>query len=104
MDFTAAIDAVFDSDLAVDAAYTPASTGVTQTIRALVKQADREVSWQSARLMAPNALTLEIKVGDVADPVEGDLIEIGAERRLVQGEPMKDSTRLVWTLNTRPDL
>ena len=45
---------------------------------------------------------LDARVADMPTPAPGDLIRIGAEDFLVQGEPKADRERLIWTLNTRP--
>ena len=40
-------------------------------------------------------------VADMPNPASGDLIRIGAEDFIVQGEPKADRERLIWTLNMR---
>ena len=36
------------------------------------------------------------------DPQPGDLIVIGADSFAIQGEPIRDRERLIWTLDLRP--
>jgi hypothetical protein len=40
-------------------------------------------------------------VFDVSSPRPGDHIAIDGERYLVQGEPVRDRERLVWTVDLR---
>ncbi|MDZ7909007.1 MAG: hypothetical protein U5N10_12815 [Gemmobacter sp.] len=39
---------------------------------------------------------------DLPDPRPGDLIVIGADSFTVQGEPVRDRERLIWSLDLRP--
>ena len=45
---------------------------------------------------------LDARVADMPTPAPGDLIKIGLEDFILQGEPKLDRERLIWTLNTRP--
>ena len=38
----------------------------------------------------------------MANPRPGDPIEIDVDASLIQGEPVRDRERLVWTLDLRP--
>ena len=42
------------------------------------------------------------RVSDLPDPRTGDLIVIGADSFTIQGEPVRDRERLIWSLDLRP--
>jgi hypothetical protein len=42
-------------------------------------------------------------VSEVATPRPDDRLVIDGEAFVVQGEPLRDRERLVWTLDTRPE-
>ena len=44
----------------------------------------------------------DLRVAEVANPRPGDRIVIDGEAFVVQGEPVRDRERLVWTLDVRP--
>ena len=45
---------------------------------------------------------LEVRRSEVPSPAEGDSFEVDGERLLVQGEPLADAERLLWTIELRP--
>ena len=45
---------------------------------------------------------LDLRLAEVANPRPGDRIEIDGEAFLIQGEPVRDRERLVWTVDLRP--
>ena len=44
----------------------------------------------------------DLRVAEVANPRPGDRIVVDGEAFVVQGEPVRDRERLVWTLEVRP--
>ena len=48
------------------------------------------------------ATRIDLRVAEVAQPRPGERIEIDGEAFLIQGEPVRDRERLVWTINLRP--
>ena len=44
----------------------------------------------------------DLRVAVVANPRPGDRIEIDGDAFLIQGEPVRDRERLVWTVDLRP--
>ena len=46
--------------------------------------------------------TVDVRVGELPAPRPGDLIILGADSFVVQGEPVRDRERLIWTLDLRP--
>nr|WP_322890706.1 MULTISPECIES: hypothetical protein [unclassified Yoonia] len=41
-------------------------------------------------------------MSDLPDPRLGDLIVIGVDSFTIQGEPVRDRERLIWSLDLRP--
>ena len=96
-----AIDALFtDPNIARDANYTPAS-GVPFPVRVIARRGDL-VSEFAERRVAAATVVLDLRASEVADPKAGDRIELAGEVLTVQGKPLRDAERLVWTLDTRP--
>lgn len=99
--FAAAIDSLFaDPNIAQDAVYTPAD-GAPVPVRVIVRRPDVVSEFAVGRIAAAAAL-FDLRVGEVASPRPGDRIELDGDAFLVQGEPRRDTARLVWTLDTRP--
>ncbi len=96
-----ALDALFaDGNIARDAVYI-AEGGAPQLIRVVTRRADEVTSFGEARLWSETT-RVDLRVGEVPAPRPGDRIEIEGEGFLIQGEPVRDRERLVWTVNLRP--
>jgi hypothetical protein len=96
--FQEMIDALFsNSSLAQDIVYTPVS-GTPKTIRAVIKSPDRIVDVREMAIHTPT-LVVDVRALDVPDPGEGDTLTIGMLIYAVQGEPLRDTENLVWTLD-----
>ena len=96
--FQEMIDALFsNSSLARDIVYTPVS-GTARTIRAVIKSPDRIVDVREMAIHTPT-LVVDVRVSDVPDPAEGDTLTIGMLIYAVQGEPLRDTENLIWTLD-----
>ena len=99
--FAAALDALFaDGNIARDAVYT-ADAGTPLLVRVVSRRADEITGFGDARLWTETT-RIDLRVADVPTPQPGDRVEIDGEAFLVQGEPVRDSERLVWTLDLRP--
>jgi hypothetical protein len=99
--FAAAIDTLFaDPNIAREATYI-ASGGAPQLIRVVTRRADEVTSFGDARLWSETT-RIDLRVGEVTNPRPGDRVEIEGEAFLIQGEPVRDRERLVWTVNLRP--
>ena len=99
--FALVIETLFgDPNMAQDAIYTP--TGGTPTlIRVVSRRADEITGFGDARLWSETT-RIDLRVGEVPAPRPGDRIEIDGDAFLIQGEPVRDCERLVWTVNLRP--
>ncbi len=99
--FAAALDALFaDGNIARDAVYT-AEGGVPVLVRVVTRRADEVTGFGEARIWSETT-RLDLRVVEVPNPRPGDRIEIDGEAFLIQGEPVRDRERLVWTLDLRP--
>jgi hypothetical protein len=99
--FAAALDALFaDAHLARDAVYT-AEGGAPVLVRAVTRRADEITGFGEARIWSETT-RLDLRVAEVPAPRPGDRIEIDGAAFLIQGEPVRDRERLVWTLDLSP--
>ena len=99
--FATAIDRIFaDPNMAVAALWFAGGTGPGVTVRVIRKSPDEITPFGAARILSDTTV-LEARVVDMPTPAPGDLIRIGLEDFLIQGEPKLDRERLIWTLNTR---
>jgi len=78
-----------------------ASSGTAQLIRVVMRRADDVTSFGDARLWSETT-RVDLRVAEVPNPRPGDRIEIDGEGFNIQGEPVRDRERLVWTVDLRP--
>jgi hypothetical protein len=98
----AAIDALFaDHNLAHDALYTAAG-GEPVLVRVMTRRADALTEFGDARLWS-ETLRFDLRVSEVERPRPDDRIEIDGTPYRIQGEPVRDRDRLIWTVMTRPE-
>ena len=99
--FSAVVDALFnDPNIGRDAIYTSAG-GNPALVRVVSRQADAITDFGDARLWSETT-RVDLRVAEVSTPRPGDRIEIDGEAFLIQGEPVRDRERLVWTVDLRP--
>ncbi len=99
--FAAAIDNLFaDPNIARDATYV-ADGGAPKLVRVVTRRADDITSFGDARLRSETT-RIDLRVAEVPAPRPGDRIEIEGEAFLIQGEPVRDRERLIWTVDLRP--
>ena len=99
--FATAMNMIFtDPNMAVDAIWFTGGTGPGVPVRVIRKSPDEITPFGAGRILSETTL-LDARIADMPTPAPGDLIRIGAEDFLVQGEPKADRERLIWTLNTR---
>lgn len=99
--FAAAVGALFaDPNMGRDAIYF-ADGGAPQMVRVVARRADAVTDFGDARLWSETT-RVDLRVAEVANPRPGDRIEIDTEAFLIQGEPVRDRERLVWTVDLRP--
>ena len=97
----AAVGALFaDPNIGRDAVYI-ADGGAPVLVRVVARRADVVSDFGDARLWSETT-RIDLRVAEVANPRPGDRIEIEGEPFLIQGEPIRDRERLVWTVDLRP--
>ena len=100
--FAGLVDRLFgDPNLGRDATWEPAE-GEPVFVRVVAQRADAVTEFGGARLWSETT-RLDLRVAEVANPQPGDRIVIAGEAFVVQGEPVQDRERLVWTLEARPE-
>jgi hypothetical protein len=100
--FAGLVDRLFaDPNLGRDATWEPAE-GEPVSVRVVARRADAITEFGGARLWS-DTTRLDIRVAEVADPRPGDRIVVDGEAFVVQGEPLRDRERLVWTIDGRPE-
>ena len=99
--FAAAIDNLFaDPNIARDATWI-ADGGAPKLIRVVTRRADEVTGFGEARLWSETT-RIDLRVAEVQSPRPGDRVEIEGEAFIIQGEPMRDRERLIWTVDLRP--
>jgi hypothetical protein len=99
--FAAAIDNLFaDPNIAIEAIYI-ADGGAPRLVRVVTRRADEVTGFGDARLWSETT-RIDLRVAEVTNPRPGDRVEIEGDAFLIQGEPVRDRERLVWTVDLRP--
>ena len=62
---------------------------------------DRVTDFGAGRFVSDTTV-VDVRVADLPTPRSGDVIVIGADSHVIQGEPLRDRERLIWTLDLRP--
>ena len=97
-----AIDALFaDPNIARDATYRAQGTGEPQSVRIVTKRPDEVLDFGDSRVVTATTVA-EVRVSELASPQAGDTLEIGGETFTIQGTPRRDTERLIWSLDLRP--
>ena len=99
--FAAIIEILFaDTNIGGEAIYT-SDGGVPALVRIVARRADAVTEFGDARLWSETT-RIDLRVAEVPNPRPGDRIEIDGDAFLIQGEPVRDRERLVWTVDLRP--
>ena len=99
--FAAVVDALFgDPNIGREAVYT-SDGGAPLLVRVVSRQADAISDFGDARLWSETT-RVDLRVAEVPAPRPGDRLEMGGDAFLIQGEPIRDRERLVWTVDLRP--
>lgn len=100
--FERALARVFaDPNMATDGLWLKGGAEPATLIRLIHKAPDAVTSYGSARVWS-ETLRADVMVAQMPDPAPGDRIRIGPDMYEVQGEPLRDRERLIWTLDLRP--
>ena len=100
--FAAAIDALFDDpNLARVAVYRAGGADPGVPVRAILHRPDRIGVFAETRILTETTM-FDIRVSEIVAPAEGETIEVDGAVYVIQGEPIRDAERLVWTIEARP--
>lgn len=96
-----AIETLFaDPNMTRNATYTPSGSGAV-SVRVVLRRPDRVSDFGETRLHSETTV-VDIRVADAPQLASGDAFEIEGESYVVQGEPLRDTERLIWTVGVRP--
>ena len=100
--FSTAMNVIFaDRNMAVDALWLAGGVGPGVVVRVIRKSPDEITPFGAGRILTETT-RLDARIADLPTPASGDLINIGLESFILQGEPKLDRERLIWTLDMRP--
>jgi hypothetical protein len=99
--FAAAIDTLFTNPNITREATYIAHGGAPQLIRVVTRRADEVTGFGDGRLWSETT-RVDLRVAEVPNPRPGDRVEVDGEGFNIQGEPVRDRERLVWTVDLRP--
>ena len=75
--------------------------GQPREVRAILRRPDDVTSFGDARLWSETT-RLDLRMAEVASPQPGDRVQIDSDAFVIQGEPQRDSERLIWTISLAP--
>jgi len=100
--FEAALGRIFGHpSMAVAAVWISATTSEERPIRVIRRAPDRITDFGAGRFVS-ETMIVDVRLSDLPDPRPGDLIVIGSDSFILQGEPIRDRERLIWSLDLRP--
>lgn len=100
--FATAVDRIYATpSMAVAAVWISATTSEERSIRVIRRAPDRITDFGAGRFVS-DTMVVDVRVSDLPDPRPNDLIVIGTSSFTIQGEPVRDRERLIWTLDLRP--
>jgi hypothetical protein len=100
--FAAAMATLFlDPNMGQNAIWRSGGDGPAMLVRVIRRAPDREASWSETRVVS-DTVTLQVSAAQVPDLRGGDTIEVGGELLRVQGEPVRDAHRLIWSAEAVP--
>jgi len=100
--FAIAMERIFShADMSVAAVWISGSTSEERPIRVIRRAPDQITEFGAARILS-DTTTVDVRVSDLPDPQPGDLIILGSDSFVIQGEPVRDRDRLIWSLDLRP--
>ena len=100
--FAAAMDRIFTHpSMAAPALWISATTSEERPIRIIRRAPDLVTDFGAGRFVSDTTV-VDVRVADLPAPRPGDVIVIGADSHVIQGEPLRDRERLIWTLDLRP--
>ena len=99
MPWSRMIDTCFQR-LGVEATYAPQG-GDSMAVRLIAKRPDEIVGLGDTRIHSETAL-FDVRISEVPSPRPGDTLIVDGVTYAIQGEPVRDRERLVWTIEAYP--
>jgi len=90
-----------DANMAADALWFAGGVGPGVPCRVIRKSPDEITPFGAGRFVS-DTMTVDVRLSDLPDPRPGDLVVIGTDSFTIQGEPLRDRERLIWTLDLHP--
>lgn len=87
--------------MARDAIWYPGGAGPGQTLRVILRSPDTITEFGAARVWSETVLA-DIRVAEAPNLASGDRIDFDGSSYTVQGEPVRDRERLIWTAELVP--
>lgn len=101
--FSAAVDAIFaDPNMAADATWSYQGIETPLPCRVILLRPDETTEFGAARIVS-DSVRADVRVSEISDPQPRDVIVIGADTYRIQGKPLRDRERLVWTMELVPE-
>jgi hypothetical protein len=97
---TAARTLFGNTDLTTAAVWTPAG-GDAVALRLMLRRADQVQEWGETAVVT-EARSADIRTADAPTLAAGDAVAIGDDSYVVQGQPVRDTLSLVWTVTLVP--
>jgi hypothetical protein len=99
--FAAAIDTLFaDPNLAGDAFHRAGGAHPGIPVRVIVRRPDRIGDFGETRI-ASVTMTFDVRTAEIAELTEGDTLDVDGVTYVIQGTPVRDAERLIWTIEAR---
>ncbi|WP_428544075.1 head-tail joining protein [Profundibacter sp.] len=83
------------------ATWFPGGTGPGQSLRVILRSPDTVTEFGAARIWSETVIA-DIRVSEAPSLATGDRIDIDGISYTVQGEPLRDRERLIWTVELVP--
>ncbi|PHQ95352.1 MAG: hypothetical protein COB39_13050 [Marinosulfonomonas sp.] len=83
------------------ATWFPGGTGAGHSLRLILRSPDTVTEFGAARVWSETVVA-DIRVGEAPGLATGDKIDIDGVSHTVQGEPVRDRERLIWTVELVP--
>lgn len=77
------------------------SEGQFTRIRIIMRRSDEVTAFGAARLVS-ETLRFDVRVSELPAPLPDEQVLLGEETFLIQGEPIRDRERLIWTIEATP--
>jgi hypothetical protein len=95
------LDTLFaDPNLAGDAVHRAGGAHPGIPVRVIVRRPDRIGDFDETRI-ASETTTFDVRTAEIAEPAEGDTLDVDGVTYVIQGTPVRDAERLIWTIELR---